>query len=63
MTHSFPLITDVNIFNHALQWFVDYNSNAKQTGHLKMLGYRFDKFVHDMKCFIIAKCSRALKVR
>lgn len=49
MTHSFPLITSVIIFNHALQWSVAYDLNAKQTGHLKVLGYRFDKFVHHMK--------------
>lgn len=49
MTHSFLLVTSVIIFNHALQWSVAYDLNAKQTGHLKLLGYRFDKFVQDMK--------------
>lgn len=49
MTHSFLLVTSVIIFNHALRWSVAYDLNAKQTGHLKLLGYKFDKFVHDMK--------------
>lgn len=49
MTHSFPLITSVIIFNHALQWSVAYDLNVKQIGHLKVLGYRFDTFIHDMK--------------
>lgn len=36
------------IVGHALQWSVVNDFNAKQSGHLKMLGYRFDTFVHQM---------------
>lgn len=53
------------ITGHALQWSVVNDSNAKQTGHLKILGYRFDTFVHQMNDFKCCEerieCSAAVQ--